>query len=309
MNIQDALRNMELDTCEISGLTSENVKRQYRKMALKLHPDKNGNTPESTKRFQELSESYNVLIKIVEDTPTDNDDIFTTFSSTQSGYFEVLKQFIKSTIENMPSDYLTEKIKLILENCQDISVNLFENIDRDTSLTIFQFLSTYRQILYIQDDTLERVKTIIQNKFEELEIYTIEPSIHDLLVDNVYRLKIEGEEFLVPLWHKEMYFDMNNGKELLVLCQPLLPEGWWIDDNNNLYGVCNISFTKQLLDYIVLPINIDNNKHILNVPMKMLSFEREQKIYLKGRGMLRINENNMYDNEDRRDLILNIKFI
>ena len=142
MDIQDALRNMELYKGGLCGLTSQNVKRQYRKMALKLHPDKNGNTPESTKRFQELTESYNILIKLVEDTPTD-DDIFTTFSSTPSGYFEVLKQFIKSTFENMPAEYMSEKIKLILENCQDISVNLFENIDRDTSLTIFQFLSTY----------------------------------------------------------------------------------------------------------------------------------------------------------------------
>lgn len=308
MDIQDALRNMELDKGGLCGLTSQNVKRQYRKMALKLHPDKNGNTPESTKRFQELTESYNILIKLVEDTPTDNDDIFTTFSSTPSGYFEVLKQFIKSTFENMPDEYISEKIKLILENCQDISVNLFENIDRDTSLTIFQFLSTYREILHIQDDTLQRVKTIIQNKFEELEIYTIEPSIHDLLADNVYRLKIEGEEFLVPLWHKEMYFDMKNGKELLVLCQPLLPDGWWIDDSNNLHGVCNVPFTKQLLDCIILPIYIDNNKHVLSVPMQMLSFEREQKIYLKGKGMLRINENNMYDSENRRDLTVTIKF-
>ena len=65
MDIQDALRNMELDKGGLCGLTSQNVKRQYRKMALKLHPDKNGNTPESTKRFQELTESYNILIKLV----------------------------------------------------------------------------------------------------------------------------------------------------------------------------------------------------------------------------------------------------
>ena len=41
--------------------SQEQVKSQYRKLALKWHPDKNGNSPESTERFKLISEAYSVL--------------------------------------------------------------------------------------------------------------------------------------------------------------------------------------------------------------------------------------------------------
>jgi len=41
--------------------SSEDIKLQYRKLALKLHPDKNRDDPNATERFQELQEAYEVL--------------------------------------------------------------------------------------------------------------------------------------------------------------------------------------------------------------------------------------------------------
>jgi hypothetical protein len=41
---------------------SEDIKNSYRKLALKLHPDKNRDDPNATERFQELAEAYEVLI-------------------------------------------------------------------------------------------------------------------------------------------------------------------------------------------------------------------------------------------------------
>ena len=106
-----------------------------------------------------------------------------------------------------------------------------------------------------------------------------------------------------------MYFDMKSGKELLVMCQPILPVGWSIDENNHLYGSCEVEFTKSLIDCMILPVSLDNGKHVVNVYMSTLTFARQQTVCLKKMGMLRINENNMYDNEERRDLVLTINFV
>ena len=53
------------DYYEVLGVDSkveqDDLKKIYRKMALKLHPDKNGDTEEAKLNFQELNEAYQTL--------------------------------------------------------------------------------------------------------------------------------------------------------------------------------------------------------------------------------------------------------
>ena len=53
------------DYYEVLGLSrsasSDEVKKAYRKLALKHHPDKNQNDKASEERFKEISEAYDVL--------------------------------------------------------------------------------------------------------------------------------------------------------------------------------------------------------------------------------------------------------
>uniref|UniRef100_A0A452Y244 J domain-containing protein n=1 Tax=Aegilops tauschii subsp. strangulata TaxID=200361 RepID=A0A452Y244_AEGTS len=43
------------------GASEDQIKRSYRKLALKYHPDKNPDNEEATKRFAEINNAYEVL--------------------------------------------------------------------------------------------------------------------------------------------------------------------------------------------------------------------------------------------------------
>jgi DnaJ family protein C protein 5 len=53
------------DFYQVLGLqktcTQDDIKKAYRKLALRFHPDKNPDNPEATEKFQEISHAYSVL--------------------------------------------------------------------------------------------------------------------------------------------------------------------------------------------------------------------------------------------------------
>ena len=49
---------LQLDS---ANATSDEIKRAFRRLSMEHHPDKNGNSEESNRAFQEINEAYNVL--------------------------------------------------------------------------------------------------------------------------------------------------------------------------------------------------------------------------------------------------------
>ena len=315
MNYKEAFEILEIDfvNTKYQDLTLEYLKKKYRKMALKYHPDKNGNTEESTEKFQKINESYNYLRKeLINLKPDDfineneneneNDD-------SHNIYFNVLKNFIKSVMIGNYNDLLAKIVNDILISGKQLSFKIFEDLNKDMVLNVYIFLSRYKLILHISDELLNKVKQILLNKYDNVEIYILNPSINDIIHNNFYKLYVNENLYLVPLWHNESYYD-GSGCEIIAICEPDLPNNMKIDDDNNLI------VELEIYDYTNLHQMIMNNDSFIfnigdesiSIPLSNLYMIKEQYYRIKGKGLVNIKKD-IYDLSDKSDIIVKITFI
>jgi curved DNA-binding protein CbpA len=306
MNYKDALDILEIENKDI---TLEYLKKQYKRMALKYHPDKNGNTSESNEKFKQINEAYHFLKNEIKELYNEEDmeGEENEENENSSIYYEVLKSFMKTMFEGKYNDLLSKIVNDIVNTGKKISYQLFDDLDKNTLLNIYTFLSNNRSILHLSKEILDIVRDILLKKYEDVELYKLNPSISDLLNNNFYKLYVNEQLFLVPLWQNESYFD-NSGNEIIVICEPELPDHICIDENNNLF--------------IELCLNDDLNKMICNeqninftigdksftILISELYMKREQYYIIKNQGLTKESEN-IYDVSERGDIIFKIVII
>lgn len=295
MNIQKALGILEFD-CDIKHLTNEKLKKKYYKLALKNHPDKNGNTH----KFQEINEAYNLLNNNLDE-----------LQQTNNTYTFILQLFLNGIFEGKYNGVFSNIINEIVNGCKNISFKLFEELDKNTSIEVYSFISKYKNILHINQETLNIVRNIILEKCKEDQLFILNPSIDDLFENNFYKLYVNNLLYLVPLWHNELYFDAETS-EIIVKCIPDLPENVMIDEDNNLIVNLYIPFSISLLDEIYIIFNL--GKQVFNIPIGDLKFKIIQTYVLKDKGITKIKENDnisdtdIYDVSNKSDIIIKINF-
>ena len=285
---------------ENEPITADELKRKYRRLALQFHPDKNGNSAESTENFKLIHEAYEYLQMHI---GSQTQDETTTDTTNEAGddYITMLQRFRESIIQ---SPNISEIIKeIVMNGCKKVSTRLFENMSKDTSMEMLSFISKYRNILHIDQDTIQSVREIILEKYKNDEIYILNPSLDDLLENNIYKLDVDGKIYLVPLWHSEVYFD-GSGCDIIVQCIPDLPANMYIDENNALHVNINAPFTISLLDSPVVLFKLGKQTFPLQV-----QFKRTQTCYLHNQGISVIDEKNMYNIFPKGGVYVKITFV
>lgn len=321
MDYKKAFEILEIDIINTTytDITIELIKKKYHKMALQNHPDKNGNTPESTEKFKQINEAYNYLkreIKIIQNNCDENDDDLENEDQPSSSvYFDILKLFIKGLLDGKYNDIFINIVQDIVSGYKKISLKLFDDLDRENAINVYLFLSKYKSILHLSDASLDEIKSIVIQKYDNVEIYKLNPNINDLLNNNFYKLYVNDKLYLVPLWYNEVYFDNeneieNNNNEIIVLCEPELPEGVKIDDDNNIYIEKTINMQTELPSLILnnesLTIEIGDQHYYILV--SELSMKREQYYRIKNRGITKSNDD-IYNVSQKADIIVKIIMI
>ena len=166
MNYLLAFEILELDINK-KDITLEYLKKKYHKQALKYHQDKNGNTEFSNENFKKINEAYYYLKREIDGINKDelNNDIKPS-SANSSLYVDILKVFLKSIIDGKNNETFSKIVNEIVLNYTNISLNLFEELDKETSMSIYSFLSKYRYILHLNQDIINSIREIIIKKYD-----------------------------------------------------------------------------------------------------------------------------------------------
>ena len=294
----------------IFNISLENLKKYYRKMALRYHPDKNGNTPESTVKFQQINEAYEFLKReIILLDQYNQEDLYSEnieHSFNSSLYFDILKDFMKTVFEGTYNDLLSKVVKDIIITGKKITAKLFDELDKDTVLNIYSFLSNHRSLLHLNEEVLDLVREIVIKKYDNVQIYKLNPSINDLMNNNVYKLHINNELFLVPLWNNESCYD-SSGCEIIVICEPELPSDITIDHDNNICVEFSILLHNELYKLIQEneKIHVTVGGKTFPIPLSQLYMKREQFYRIKNEGLPK-PQKDMYDISEKTDIIVKI---
>jgi hypothetical protein len=277
------------------------IKRQYRIKALTYHPDKNKN-PDASSKFQEIHSAYEYIMK--KEGYMDDDIDEPIFQYDTGSYKNIFVLFLKKMLENEKNNSIFYSIiQRITTLCEDKAIELLEHLDKQTLIKTHILLLKYRDAFHITTSLINKINNIIDNKNEKDECIILNPSLHDLYENNLYKLTVNNVPYIIPLWHHELIYDAS-GNEIYVNCIPILPNNIDIDDKNNihiyvqydLHDIWGQEYINVDCDNFSIPIKVDNLKLTSN-----------QTIIFVKKGISKINTKDIYDISKISDIYISIK--
>lgn len=282
----------------LNGIYSyEELKKGYRMMALKHHPDKNLNSLEANEKFREINQAYNILLR----------DLGEKENEIQDCYSNIYQDFINSLFETYTSKQLIQRIiNIIVNDYKSLSLKVLDTLDKSSILQLYETLNKYRSVLHISDDIFEEIMLILREKMKKDNIIILNPTLKDILQDNICKLDFEGKVYYIPLWHSELYYKIDDERELIVKCVPDLPEHIIIDINNELF----IDVKVKIVDILEKGnMMIEVGERIIEIKGDELKIKRHQTHIYRHKGIAQINSKDIYDNKNRASIHINIELI
>jgi hypothetical protein len=312
MDFKHAIKTLELN----SPFSLNELKKNYYRLSLKWHPDKNKSI-EATNKFQDIQNAYEYLneyIRIKNETDNDFISLNTNVDSDddknddndKKDFFSLFGTFVKTISGNTINKTMLKNIlKNITENCGKISIKIFEGLDKDTSIKLYDYLHQYADILHINQETLDEIKVIIKEKFKHDNIIVLHPKLNNLINDELYKLEFDDKTYCIPLWHDEIIYDLSCS-QLIVKILPVLDDHITIDSNNNV--IVNLS-TKIRGLITSEKISFKLCDRFFDIPCDELKIKKNQKHIFKKKGIPVINQNDIYNISERSNIVVHLTLI
>ena len=320
MNIKDA--RIVLSVSRDCSLIELN--KRYRIMALRLHPDKNGDTPDATAAFQELNEAYQTLLPGAKNDATNatsQSNHPDADNATTETYSNIFMNFMKSLFKGKDKDasdrvnqVLLDLLHRIIHNYASFSVNAaLDSLDPSVLFQLYETLDQYNAVINMDPHIFEEITRIIREKMQKNNIIILKPSLKDVIQNNISVLQHEGQTFYVPLWHSELHYRIQDSdeKQLIVKCMPVLPDHMSIDANNELHIDIRADIKEMLnLSPGVLRIPLYDSECV-ELHVKELHIVSRQTVVLRNhaRGISLICATDIYDVSNKAPICVHVHLV
>jgi DnaJ domain len=329
---------------ETDPLDPEFVRKQYLKLCLKYHPDKNLDDPECVAQFQRVQEAYLILTEEdqeVDPDPPDPDQDLSTFN-VMSKLPKWLQAMIPSILEFRQNPLWGSLIRILEQRV----IKWADSLDKDVLLNIHDFMEKVTKKGGIDGQIPMYVKEVlskvIQTKTVNDKFIVLNPALEDLFACRVIRhieIDTSGCEFvyMIPSWVEESVFDLpaspaedegQTAGEIIFTCIPKCPEGSYIDEYRNVHF--SLEFPIEDLFRTQEP-GLDENRPRfatnpnIRVAYKTLKFEPwngvvfnisipdlflrcEQTVVFRGRGIPKVaNSQDVFDIRKYSDVVLHLR--
>lgn len=254
------------------GVEPSSVKelnKRYHLLALKHHPDKvagDDNHPDATEKFKEINDAHK---RVKEYFFSSDAEGMSDIHMEAGGYDSILHLFIQSILVKMTTNGTSDStenaiqslIHMIITKGIRSGITMFRTMDKNTCLTLYEILSKNQDLFGISREIMDELTQIVEEKTGEDLVVRMNPSLLDMLLDRIYILHECEQIYYIPLWHTELHFNKpasDGGKsEVIVLCEPELPDNVSLDDNNNLFISLDVNI-QELFAKQILPVYIND---------------------------------------------------